>query len=101
MEYKAVFELFQKLHLQIFMHASSWHLNCSTFICPFVSGKCGMEGKKLQKLGYLENEKSFLDEIKNTFHSFGRAIIWWKNEKLIKNRGHKLEGSLVTQICIL
>ena len=34
------------------------------------SGKCGKEGKKLQKFEYLENEKSFLDEIKNIFHSF-------------------------------
>ena len=33
-------------------------------------GKCGKEGKKLQKFEYLENEKSFFDEIKNTFHSF-------------------------------
>ena len=29
------------------------------------------EGKtEIQKLEYLENEKSFLDEIKNIFHSF-------------------------------
>ena len=28
------------------------------------------------KIEYLENEKSFLDEIKNIFHSFRRAIIW-------------------------
>ena len=29
------------------------------------------EGKeKIQKFEYLENEKSFLDEIKNIFHSF-------------------------------
>ena len=28
------------------------------------------EGKKSQKFEYLENEKSFLDEIKNIFHSF-------------------------------
>ena len=27
-------------------------------------------GTHFQKLGYLENEKSFLDEIKNIFHSF-------------------------------
>ena len=27
----------------------------------------------MQKFKYLENEKSFLDEIKNIFHSF-----WWK-----------------------
>ena len=40
----------------------------------FEPGKCGKEGKKLQKFEYLENEKSFLDEIKN----------------LIKNSGHKL-----------
>ena len=59
-------------------------MNYSTSICPFVSGKCGKEGKKLQKLEYLENEKSFLDVIKNTFHSFWRAIIWWKNKKLKK-----------------
>ena len=39
-------------------------------ICPFESEKCGKEGKKLQKFEYLENEKNFLDEIKNIFHSF-------------------------------
>ena len=44
-------------------------INYSTSICPFESGKCGKEGKKLQKFEYLENEKSFLDEIKN-LHSF-------------------------------
>ena len=42
----------------------------STSICPFESGKCGKEGKKSQKPDYLENKKSFLDEIKNIFHSF-------------------------------
>ena len=31
---------------------------------------------KIQKLEYLENKKSFLNEIKNIFHSFFRAIIW-------------------------
>ena len=30
---------------------------------------------EIQKFEYLENEKSFLDEIKNIFHSFWRAII--------------------------
>ena len=51
-------------------------MNYSISICPFESGKCGKEGKKLQKFEYLENEKSFLDEIKNIFHNFLRAIIW-------------------------
>ena len=37
------------------------------------------EGKvKTQKTEYLKNEKSFLDEIKNIFHSFWMDIIWWK-----------------------
>ena len=44
-------------------------MNYSTGICPFESGKCGTEGKS-QKFEYLKNEKSFLDEIKNIFHSF-------------------------------
>ena len=45
-------------------------INYSTYICPFESGKCGKKGKKSQKIEYLKNEKSFLDEIKNHFHSF-------------------------------
>ena len=45
-------------------------INYSTSICPFESGKCGKEEKKLQKIEYLENQKSFLDEIKIIFHSF-------------------------------
>ena len=57
---------------------------------PFESGNCGDEGEKLQKFEYLENEKSFLDEIKNIFHSFWRPIIWSKNKNLIKNSRHKL-----------
>ena len=54
---------------------------------PFESGKSGKEKEKIQKFEYLENEKSFLDEIKNIFHSFWRAIIWGKNKNLIKNSG--------------
>ena len=38
-----------------------------------------IEGKtKIQKFKYLKNEKIFLDEIKNIFDSFWRAIIGWK-----------------------
>ena len=64
--------------------------NYSTSICPFESGKLGKEGKKLQKFECLENEKSFLDEVKNIFHSFWRASIRWKNKNLVKNSRHKL-----------
>ena len=45
-------------------------INYSTSICSFEFGKSGNEGKKLLKFEYLENEKSFFDEIKNIFHSF-------------------------------
>ena len=45
-------------------------INYSTSICPFESGISGKEEEKIQKFEYLENEKSFLDEIKNIFHSF-------------------------------
>ena len=44
-------------------------INYYTFICPFESEKFGKEGKKLQDIEYLENKKSFLDEMKNIFHS--------------------------------
>ena len=45
-------------------------INYSTFICPFESGKCGKKEEKIQKFEYLENKNSFLDELKNIFHSF-------------------------------
>ena len=45
-------------------------INYSTSIWAFEVGKCGKEGRKLQKFEYLENEKRFLDEIKIIFHSF-------------------------------
>ena len=51
-------------------------INYSISICPFESGKCGKEEQKLQKFEYLENGNSFLDEIKNIFHSFSRANTW-------------------------
>ena len=44
-------------------------INYSTSICRLEFGKCGEEGKKSQKIEYLENEKSFSDEIKNIFCS--------------------------------
>ena len=38
---------------------------------------------EMQKYEYLENEKSFLKEIKTIFHCFWRAIICWKNKKMV------------------
>ena len=67
MQCKAVFELLQN-YICKFKQVHDI-TNYFTSICPVESGKCGKEGEKLQKLDYLENEKSFLDEIKNIFHS--------------------------------
>ena len=75
MQCKAVFPKITSTNLCKSIH----DINYSTSICPFESGKCGKEGKKLQKCEYLENEKSFLDEIKKIFIvfkglSFGKKI---------------------------
>ena len=64
------------------MQANSDIINYSTSIYPFVSGKCGKEVKKLQKIEYLENEKSFLRWNKKHFSvfeglSFGEQIKIW------------------------
>ena len=45
-------------------------ISYSTSTCPFEYLKSGKEEEKTQKLEYLENEKSFLDEMKSMFHSF-------------------------------
>ena len=45
-------------------------INYSTSICTFESGKSVKEEEKVQKFEYLENKKSFLDEIKNIFTVF-------------------------------
>ena len=49
-------------------------------------------GIEIQKFEYLENEKSFLDEI-NIFHILRRATIWW-NKNLIKNSGKSFNNRL-------
>ena len=65
-------------------------INYSSYICSLESGKYEKEGEKLQKIEYLETEKSFSNEIKKNFHIFLRAIIWWKIKNLIKSSGQTL-----------
>ena len=51
----------------------------------FIFDHVEKEGRtEIQKIEYLENKKSILDEIKSIFHSFWRAIIWWKIKNLMK-----------------
>ena len=62
---------YSKNYICYFLQPNSWHHKYSTFICPFESEKCGKAPKKYKNLNiYLENEKSFLDEIKSVFYSF-------------------------------
>ena len=72
-----------------FMQDKSWH-KLFQFHLSFWVWKVWKEREKIQKFEHLENEKSFFDEIKYIFHSFWRAIIWWKIKNLIKNSWHKL-----------
>ena len=44
--------------------------NYFSFIWSFEPGNSGKEGKKLQNIDYFENERSFLEEIKNIFGNF-------------------------------
>ena len=76
------------MHLQIY---ASQFMTSQIIPLPFVLlylESVERKGKNYKSLN--ENEKSFFDEIKDTFDSFGRAIIWWKNKNMIKNSGHKL-----------
>ena len=54
-------------------------------MCVFESGKCGKEGKKIQKIEYPESEKSFLDEVKTFLIVF--EGLSFGEKKLIKNSG--------------
>ena len=64
--------------------------NYSTSIYPFVSGKCRKEVKNYKNLISRERKQLFRWN-KNNFHSFWKAIIWWKNKNLIKNSRPKLQ----------
>ena len=56
MSCKAVFDLFQELHLQIYTSHYINHdiINYSTSICPFEFGKCEKEGKNYKNLNILK-----------------------------------------------
>ena len=64
---------------------TSWTLRFILIILQSNGRQVEKEGRtEIQKIEYLENEMSFLDETKSIFHSFWRAIIWWKNKNLMK-----------------
>ena len=53
-----------------FMQVNWWHHKLFHFYLSFWIWKLLKGKRKLQKFEYLDNEKSFLDEIKNIFPSF-------------------------------
>ena len=60
MQCEAVFELLQKLDLQIYasQFMTSWVIPLQFVLLNL----CGKNGKKIQKIEHLESEKSFLDK---------------------------------------
>ena len=52
------------------MQANSLHHKLFHFHFSFGIRKAWKGRKKIQKFEYVENEKSFLDEMKNIFYSF-------------------------------
>ena len=76
---------YSKNYISKFMQANTWHQ-----ILPLPFGLLNLESveRKEKITTYLENKN--LDEIKNMFYSFWRAIIWRINKNMIKS-GHKLQ----------
>ena len=64
MQYKVLFELYQKLLLLIY---AGQFINYSTFIRSFVSGMCGKKRKNYKNLNILKTKRVFLDEMKASF----------------------------------
>ena len=56
------------------MQANSWH-QLFHFYLPFYIWKLWKGREKIQTFEYLENGKSFLDEMKSIFHSFWGALL--------------------------
>ena len=61
---------YSKNNICKFMQVNSWHHKLFHFHLSFWIWKVWKGREKIQKFEYLENERSFLDEIKSIFHSF-------------------------------
>ena len=82
---------YSKNYINKFMQPNPWHHKLFNFHLFSWIWKVWKKREKFKQIEYLENEKSFLDEIKKTFHSFWTTIIWCKNKNLMKNSRCKLE----------
>ena len=80
--YLTKFLSYSKNHICKFMETNSWYHKLFHFYLSFWVSKVWKGRDTIQKFEYLENEKSFLHEIKNIFHrlwrlSFGEKIKIW------------------------
>ena len=73
-------------------------MNNSTSICPFESGNCENGGGKITKMEYLDNEKSFLGELKNIFHSLKGYHLVKKIKIIIKIVDTNFNSFIVTNL---
>ena len=67
-----------------FMQANSWHHKLFIFHLSFWIWKLWKEREKIRKIWKSWEWKELFRWNRNTFHSFWRTIIWWKNKNLIK-----------------
>ena len=72
-----------------FMQGNSWHYKLFHFYLSFCTWKVCKGREKITKISISQQWKSFLDKIKNTFHSFWRTTVWLKKIFFIKNSRHK------------
>ena len=57
-------------------------INFSLSFAPLNLESVEKKGKSYKiSLKFFKNEKSFLDKIKSIFHSFWKAIMWWKKKE--------------------
>ena len=73
MYYLTKFLSYSKNYICKFMQAKLWRKSFRFHLIFWIWNV--WKGKKLQKFEYRQNEQSFLDEIKNIFHSFWGPII--------------------------
>ena len=73
---KRFLSYFQNLHLQIY---ASQFMTSQIIPLPFIllyMESVERKGKNYKSLNISRTKRAFFDEIKDIFHSFGRAIIW-------------------------
>ena len=72
------------------MQANWWQYKFFHFLLPFWIWKVWKGREKITKTWISWERKELFRWNEKHFHSFWKAIIWWKNKNLIKNSGQKL-----------